>query len=406
MWITAAGRVRLTLEDTLSVLLPTAGETALLAACLHRGARAREGWSAWCAIHGPSEDARRNALAATRTLMPLLSHSAARNDLDLGRGVFSYVRAAALREELRAVRYRQIVAEGLAALGRDGTRVFVARGAALAATTYDDWRLRHCHDLDLLVRPQELPAAVNALGSVGCIAMQPRTAHGGAVLRHPSGLELSLHTRPFAIAYYDVSVDRFVGTVRSVSIDGVEALTPSAEATLAHVLGHASYSSSRRNLRWVADAWNLVAHRPDLDWDEVVARIDSYRLTLPVCILLRYLDDFGVEVPRAALAHVMERATCAGGVAEDIAVGAVHGGPRGDLRSLWRSTSSWRGRLRLVRWMIAPSPAYMRSIFPLADAWLLPVCYAYRPARFVAARLMGRTTARRVERSSLPRIAS
>ena len=166
--------------DTLSVLLPTAGETELLAACLHQGSRAREAWARWCSMHDPSPAVRRDRLAATRTMMPLLCRSAARNDLDLGHEVSSYVRAAALREELRAARYAEIVADALAALRTEDARVYVARGAVLAASAYDAWALRHCHDLDLLVSPECLPAAVRALGGIGSVVRSWRLVPASA----------------------------------------------------------------------------------------------------------------------------------------------------------------------------------------------------------------------------------
>lgn len=376
------------IDDTLAVLLPTRDETALLAACLRTGAAARDGWTRWQAGRGPA--AACADLAEARTLLPLLARSVTRNDLPLEPDVLSYVRAAALREELRAVRYRQIAAEALSALDRAGVGALVVRGAALAATVYEAWELRHCHDLDLLVPARRLPDAVNALAGVACAPVdQWRGARADAVLRHASGLEIALHTRPFGVGYYDVPLERFGDDPQPAEIDGVPARTPAPEATLVHVLGHATYSPSRRNLRWVADSWHLVA-RHDLDWDDVVARIETYRLALPVAVLAAYLADLGVAVPPEAVARLRARAAVAPLAAREVALGGAHAGPRGDLRSLWRSTASWRGRATVARWVVAPSPAYLRSAFAPPAAWLLPVCYLYRPARYVAGTLRRR----------------
>jgi hypothetical protein len=373
------------------VLLPTADETALLTACLHAGGRARDAWAGWRAGRGPDEASLRDALGATRTLLPLLARSAVRNDLDVGRDVASYMRAAVLREELRAVRYRQIAAEVLAALAGAGVVALVVRGAALAATVYDAWALRHCHDLDLLVRPEALPAAVRALAGVGCRLLgPPRPPRAGAVLRHASGLEVAVHTRAFGVTYYDVAVEDFARGSGAITIDGAAAWAPAREATLVHVLGHATYSPSRRNLRWVTDAWHLMARHAELDWADVVARLDASRVTLPVSVLLAYLAELGAAVPADVVAHLRARAAVAPRAAEDVALGGAHAGPRGDLRSLWRSTASWRGRVRVARWVLAPSPAYLQSAFALPAAWLFPLCYLYRPARFVAGSLVRR----------------
>ncbi len=369
---------------TFSVLLPTPDESALLAACLHTGSSAGDGWRRWRARRGSTDAGVCADLAGTRTLLPLLARSVTRNDLDLGGDVLSYVRAAALREELRAARYRQIAAGVLAALARDGVEALVVRGAALAATVYDAWELRHCHDVDLLVPARQLTRAVRALARAECVPIgRFRGPRIGAVLRHGSGLEIALHVRPFGVGYYDATVEEFCRDACRIAIDEASARAPAPEATLVHVLGHASYSPSRRNLRWVADAWHLVA-RHDLDWDDVVGRIDAYRLALPIATLAAYLADLGARIPPPALAALQARAAAAHRAAYEVALGGAHAGPRGDLASLWRSAASWRGRARVARWVVAPSSTYLRSAFPVQTAWLLPVCYLYRPVRFVA----------------------
>jgi hypothetical protein len=375
------------INEALSVLLPGPDEAALLEACLHTGRRAREGWACWRARRGPSPETVCHDRSATRTLLPLLARSATRNSLDLGANVFAYVRAAALREELRATRFRQIAAQALAALEESGTTAYVVRGAALAATVYDSWSLRHCHDLDLLAPGAELAGAIRALSGVGFVAAgSTRGPCAGARLRHTSGLEIAVHTRPFAVAYYDAAVDEFACPGQAIAIDGATARIPSPEATLVHVLGHATYSPSRRNLRWVTDAWHLVARHPDLDWTEITARVGAYRLALPVSILLGHLTALGVGVPPAVLAHVRACAAVADRAAEDVAIGGAHAATHGDIRRLWHATPSWRGRMRVVRWAVAPSPTYLRSTCFPPSAWLYPLCYLYRPARFLAGR--------------------
>lgn len=382
--------------DTLAVLLPSPGETALLTACLQAGARAREGWDRWYGARVASEEGVCGCLAATRTLLPLLAGSVARSGIPVSHEVMAYLRAAALREDLRAARYRQIASEALAALDRDGAVALVVRGAVLAATVYPQWSLRHCHDLDLLVGTDRLADAVHLLKRAGWLPLAPAHPSAGARLQHSSGLQAALHTRPFALAYYDAPLERFARGGRVFAIDGVPARAPSPEATLVHLLGHATYSPSRRNLRWVADAWHLTGGHPDLDWKEIVDRLEAYRLTLPVWVLLRFLAGMGAAVPPSVLACLEQRAAAAGWTAEDVALGGGYQGIGYDLRGLWRSPPSWRGRLRVARWVLAPSPGYLRSRFAVTSPWLVPLYYFYRPAHYVAARLV-RSAEPRVE---------
>jgi hypothetical protein len=375
----------LTLGDTLAVLLPSVDETAFLAASLHSGARARAGWDRWRSARGASEAALREDLVPRRALLPLLSRSTARNGLDIGGGLLAAVRATALREERRANRFRQLTAEVLTLLQRAGTEPSLVRGAALAATVYPAWELRHCHDLDLLVDPAALDRATRALIDAGSVALPtPPRAPGSVLLCHPSALQVALHTRPFAVPYYAVSVEQFTGDQRPLAIDGVPAVGLSPEANVVHVLGHASTSSSRDNLRWVADVWHLLAAHPGLDWEMVVELLETCRLTLPVFVMLEYVAQFGMPVPAQVLARLEAHAARVSRAAQEVALGGAHATARGRLRNLWASTPSWRARARIARWLVAPSAGYMRSAYPVPSVWLLPLRYVHRPAHSIA----------------------
>lgn len=386
--------------DTLAVLLPTASEADLVGACLLAGQPARDAWARWRAARASSDDVVRRDLAARRTWVPLLARALRRHGLDVPRGILPYLRAAALREELRGVRYRAIAAAALDALLRAGTTPIVVGGAALAGTVYEDWELRHCHDLDLLLRADELRTAVEVLtrtGSTVVPALPERPADG--LLRHASGLHVALHTRPFSVRYYGGSVERITHPRRVVTIGGVAAPTLAPEAALVHRLGHATYSASRANLHWVTDAWHLVARHPTLDWEDVRRRIEEDRLALPVFVLLRWLSGFGVPVPRETQAALERSAAAANRAAEDVALGGALAGVRGRMRTLWSATPSWRARVRLLRWGVAPSFAYLRSRYPDSSPLGVSAGYLCRPGAFVARavrhRLADRQTATR-----------
>jgi len=170
----------------------------------------------------------------------------------------------------------------------------------------------------------------------------------------------------------------------------VQASALSPVASVVHVLGHASTSSSRDNLRWVADLWHLIAAHPGLDWEAVVALLEASRLTLPVFVMLEYVAQFGMPVPADALARLAADAARAPRAAQEVALGGAHVSARGRLRNLWRSTPSWRARARIARWLVAPSVGYMRSAYPVPSAWLLPLRYVHRPVRSLAWKLAER----------------
>ncbi|MEO8605865.1 MAG: nucleotidyltransferase family protein, partial [bacterium] len=360
---------------------------------------------------GAAEAALLEDLVPRRALLPLLLQSTTRNGLAAGRGLLPHLRAATLREELRANRFRQLAADVLTLLQQAGTEPTLVRGAALAATVYPAWGLRHCHDLDLLVRPAALDVAVRALIGVGSVALAaPPRAPGSVLLRHPSALQVALHSRPFGVPYYGVSVERFSRDQQPLAVDAVRAWGLSSAANVVHVLGHASTSASRDNLRWVADVWHLLAAHPGLDWEGVIALLEAARLTLPVFVLLAYVAQLGMPVPADVLARLAAHAARAPRAAEEVALGAAHASARGRLRNLWLSTPSWRARARIARWLVAPSVDYMRSAYPVPSAWLLPLRYVHRPARSLVWKLTARpgaaaarVTAAALRPSRLPR---
>jgi hypothetical protein len=375
-------------DETLAALIPSAAETALLHACLDDRERARQGWRLWPASQTAGPIGLADALARWRTLMPLLARAASRHELDLGSETTAYVRAAALREELRATRVRDIASGVLDALDAAALQVFVVGGAALAATVYESWALRHCHDVDLLVDDSRFDEVTAVLGRAGLERLNDvASAEHRATFRHASGLEFVAHTLAFDSAFHAGSRAVLPRGDRTLVIGSRTARTVSPEALLVHVLGQASVSAGRCRLVWVADAWHLLSRHTDLDWDDVLTRIADHRLDLPAATLITYLSDVAPSIPSSVVMHLRARAAAADHVARDVALGGMTAAVRGDLAYIWRATRSWRARLRFARWAIAPSPAYVRAAFHEPAAWQLPLCYLYRPARFVAERL-------------------
>lgn len=383
------------IDDLLTVLRPDADDSALLAACLKTGDEAASAWESWRARRDSSTETLRTQLAARRNLLPLLERSVRRNGLRVEPVLLDYLRAATLREQLRATRFRTIAAEVLSTLDRAGVAAWASRGVALAATVYDDHALRHCHDLDLLVEGGDVGVSRAALRAMGLHDVDPREAARfsvpghvppGAVLRHESGLHVVLHTRPFGVAFYHVALSRFVAGGERATVDGQAIRIPAAEALLVHVLGHATYSSTRRNLRWITDAWHLLHRRRDIDWSEVENRLAECRMSLAVSVLLDYMTDFGMPVPRGHVERVRQHAFTLSPSAADVALGGAVSACGGDVGVLWGAAQSIGGRAHLLRWMLAPSAAYVRSAFPESRSEPIALAYLRRPVRFLRGR--------------------
>jgi len=304
--------------------LPTATEQDLLVAALGSSSRAGTAWRLWASRHRDPL----NALAScgARTLLPLLDVSLRTAGVALAPGVRDGLRAASLSEKRRSGAYDDILQSLIVALGP--RRVLVLKGAALAHSVYPERFLRHCHDIDLLVHPDEADAVAGTLPVVG---FAPEAV---GVWAHRSGLPLRMHRSCFAIAAYDLPFDAVWGRRRQVRIGGVAVPTLAAEDALVQVCGHASYWHGPESLRWVADACYLAAAA--LDWNQVAATAQLGGLAVPMSLQLDWLrQTLDVEVPDATRRHL--GATAAGAAGDCLraaALGASGTQPRRLLRTL------------------------------------------------------------------------
>jgi hypothetical protein len=174
--------VKLTaLRDALGAVLPDAGETDLLRACLWRGDPARTAWQAFARDAGDLRELFRADHGSRKRLGPLLAAALRDNAIAADPAFLTVLRTAQLREELRAEIYSEILADVLAALDSIDVPVLVLSGAAFGESLYASPALRHSHDIDLLLREADVPRAADLLAARGF------TRTGPAQLERPSG---------------------------------------------------------------------------------------------------------------------------------------------------------------------------------------------------------------------------
>jgi hypothetical protein len=375
----------------LSVLLPSPDDTAMLRALLHSGQAGRDAWDVWTRrLGGPAAllDTKKGSL---KRLAPLLHDAIRRTGASVSPDVLTYARAAYFREDLRARSFKAAAGDVLAVLNEAGVPLVVSRGAALAEVCYRDWALRHCHDLDLVVPDEALATAAAALRGKG--RMRPDARVGERSFTHVSGLPEKLHAGLFAIPYYRTPIGAVFSRSVVTEVAGVPARVLTPPDALLHVCTHAASSRSRSTLRWVCDAWAILASAPSLDWDVLLETATVSRSAIPLWITLGYLAaTLGAPVPRAVLDRLAREVDGAGAGAIDTALhGACVSAP--SRRALVRRAPDWRTRLLVARWLALPSPSYLRWTRRLSSPWLLPLYYVYRPSRFAVSRLTRRRRA-------------
>jgi hypothetical protein len=355
--VTGGATPRLPLAGPLALLLPGGRQTLLLRSALLPPARAREAFDTWQGTGTAStwELAEREG---GRLLGPLIASKLAGNGGAGEARAWTYLRAALLRETLRARRLREISAAALRALRDAGIPVVLLRGVAAAETVYAEPALRHCNDLDLLVPRPDLDAAGPALAGVGFRSGLPASmSHTTRGFVHESGMPVALHTDLFRTPHYNRGLERVLARIRQADVldTSVRLLAPADQ--LLHLLLHAATDASRTRLLWASDAWLTIHAESRLDWDAFLAEATGRGAALPLAIMLRYLaDDLAAPVPPPVLDALQARAAQATRVDKEVALWGVAVGPGTTTRRMLAQPASVSERAFVLRWRLLPAP--------------------------------------------------
>lgn len=313
--------------------------------------------------------------AAVKSLRPLLGAAWARLPGGGARDTMTALRTGVAREEMRLRTMGPIVERALAALAAAGQPFLLLRGLGVAATVYPEPVSRHCHDLDILVGPGHLEAALSALEEAGFLPAEPDPSrhHQGQRRVHASGLPVEVHETLFPERYYAAPVGEWFARSRPARVFGCEVAIPAPEHQLVQVLGLASCTPQRHALRWVTDAWFLASQTAGFDWDLFLRTALASRLPVPLDIQLHWLaEELALPVPTEVLARLRAEAERSPPVARDVALfglraGALPGEPR------LGPATSLRDRLTLLRWMVLPSRAYLAHAHGVPARATLPL---------------------------------
>ena len=250
----------------------------LISACLATAEDPRLG--AW-AILAEVPEILRDPAVRRAGLMPQLLHAADISGVELAPEVRSVLRVASVREELRTAAVAEACREFL---DLDGGQAIVLRGVALAYSVYDSPELRHCHDLDVLLRTT-LPASA-----------------------HASGFQTSAHVSLFSSPRRRVSFEDVAPVTIRAEIAGVPARVMAPAEALVHLCAHPAIAGQLRNPLWCVDAGLLIKRSEALDWERVVDRAVAWNVAAVTGQALGLLHHrLDLPVPATALRALSTR---------------------------------------------------------------------------------------------------
>lgn len=266
-----------------------------------------------------------------------------------------------------------LLAQLLRACAEAHLEVRVVKGGALAHLLYPDPALRPMSDLDLLVRPADLPRARDILSSLGFAAPTSATSAKSlpTVGRQMEGVwvGVELHQDLFEAGFAaSLPLDALQEPplAFAASAEGVIGYTLGYEELLWHLCQHLRFHTTvflPWRLIWVADIVGLVERfSAQLDWERLARQ---YPEALDTLSLLHWLTP----LPQEALAQArLPLGTRPSGVGEDF-----DGWPRHALAA--QRSKGWREVLRDTFW---PSAWWLRLHSGLSAAaplwrrrWLL-----------------------------------
>ena len=263
----------------------------------------------------------------------------------------------------------------LAELARQGIDIVVLPGAPLLEF-YPDPGCRPMDDIDLLVRPEQVPATAALLANMG---FSSPDRYADIFVRN--SLVLDVHEDLFHCGRIDarryagqLDLDQIWSRRQERMVEGVQLWMPCLEDMVLYTAVHALRHSYRR-LAWFADLRLLIDQ--DLDWPFLFARARSGGLERPLAYGLKFLQQR--ELLPVHLLSWLEDCRLSGLELWLLqrAFADRRSGELGDL--LWSlNVAGGIRRLQFLLQTYFPQPSVLLQVFPFLPRFLFPLAYGLR----------------------------
>ncbi len=264
------------------------------------------------------------------------------------------------------------------------------KGPALAESAYGNVMLREYRDLDVLVRPRDVPLVRSLLRERGYESVAPleEGAHAAQAarlqwgcddeyVRAEDGLRLEIHWRLFH-RYFSLPLeDACWKRTHRITLGERKTLAFSTEDELLMLCAHGAKHCWER-LAWVADVAEVLKTRPDLDWAYLFGQARDLHAERMLKLGLRLAADLlDVELPADAHGRIVGdgavRALAAGVAARSLSKSAR---PLSTVdKALFQLScrDSWADRARYVAlrsvnlndrdWTLLPLPSALKVLY-------------------------------------------
>lgn len=287
-------------------------------------------------------------------------------------------------------------AELIALLTPEGVDVITHKGAALIHTVYPDIGLRPMADIDLLIRPGDVPTVTRTLRAAGYRtpgeSMEAEEAFRGYLHFVRDSTVIDLH---WELAHYS----RFEGIVRvdhdglwkrarRMAVGGAPGLMLSPEDLLLHLALHVTLGSEFGRLIWFTDI-DAVLRRfgSVLSWERVLEEATRWRVKALLGVTLRICQEsFETPIPtgvlpsllpgrsRLALLNTCIGTTCPPNLSGQVSDSRIYLGEALMMDRL-------RDVFRVLWWSLFPPRAWVKFHYGLTSPWKISLRQALHPFR-------------------------
>ena len=229
----------------------------------------------------------------------------------------------------------------------------VLKGMALAYLIYPDPATRTMGDIDLLIQPDQIRQATEALASLGYHPFSQYQEYEEELIRFGGELAFVKTGAPMVELHWALEqYERFKGLIRideealwqraiSYSVNGIQARTLSLEDQLLTLSIHLGMVHRMKGLKWLLDIDRLIRTLgPHIDWPLLMQRAKAWGIRRLLChILWMSKETFGTPLP-----------------------------PEVSIKPVWGSHTPFAQFVFLDRWQDRV-PVLIRVVFPSGD-WL------------------------------------
>lgn len=194
-----------------------------------------------------------------------------------------------------------------------GIETILLKGAALSLSYYNSSALRPMADIDLLIKPEDLPKALNLLEKNNW-----RLISGSPVLfmdvdptcqfQDADGGELDLHWQMMRDCWNADKTEDLWNDAFEIKIGNTPVKILSPTHQLFHVCWHGVQYNPTPPIRWIADAMTVLRTSQDeINWEKLIGIAHLYRVDLMMFAALDYLDkNFAAAIPPEILRQLKD----------------------------------------------------------------------------------------------------